>query len=186
MNSAARIKHISKFMSLVLRHAPDTIGITLDAHGWVDVGQLLEHAARHGEAVTREELDTVVFTSDKQRFAFSEDALRIRASQGHSIAAVDLDLAPAEPPAVLYHGTALRFLASIAEQGLRPGARNHVHLSRDPGTGVVVGQRHGRPVVLTVDAAAMHGLGHRFYVSDNGVWLTADVPPAFITFPPVP
>jgi putative RNA 2'-phosphotransferase len=183
MTDAARIKHISKFMSLVLRHAPDTIGIALDAQGWVDVDALLERAAQHGDAITREELETVVTTSDKQRFAFSEDRRRIRASQGHSIAAVDLGLAPSTPPPVLYHGTADRFLASIAAEGLRPGARNHVHLSLDPGTGTVVGKRHGRPVVLRVDAAAMHSAGHLFIVSDNGVWLTATVPPAFITFP---
>lgn len=183
MRSAARIKHISKFMSLVLRHAPQTIGIALDAQGWVEVEQLLEKSARHGEALTREELDTVVSTSDKQRFAFSGDGRRIRASQGHSIAAVDLGLTPAEPPALLYHGTADRFLASIKEGGLLPGSRNHVHLSRDRDTGIVVGKRQGRPVVLTVDAAAMHRLGHVFFMSDNGVWLAAAVPPAFITFP---
>jgi putative RNA 2'-phosphotransferase len=183
MSNAARIKHLSKFMSLVLRHAPETIGIVLDGQGWVDVDLLLEKSASHGNALTREELDTVVSTSDKQRFAVSDDGRRIRANQGHSIAAVDLGLAPAEPPAVLYHGTADRFLASIAAAGLLPGSRNHVHLSRDPDTGTVVGKRHGRPVVLTIDAAAMHRLGHPFYVSENGVWLTAAVPPAFITFP---
>ncbi|MES2316154.1 MAG: RNA 2'-phosphotransferase [Pseudomonadota bacterium] len=183
MSNAARTKHISKFISLVLRHAPETIGIELDAQGWVDVGVLLECAGRHGEAITREELDTVVSTSDKQRFAFSEDRRCIRANQGHSLAAVDLGLAPAEPPAVLYHGTTQRYLASIREEGLRPGARNHVHLSRDRGTGFAVGQRHGTPVVLTVDAAAMHSLGYQFYVSDNGVWLALEVPPRFITFP---
>lgn len=183
MTDAARTKHISKFMSLVLRHAPDTIGITLDAQGWVDVDELLERSAGHGQAFTREELDTVVSTSDKQRFAFSADGCRIRANQGHSIAAVDLGLAPAEPPPVLYHGTADRFLASIAAEGLRPGSRNHVHLSPDPVTGTTVGKRHGRPVVLVIDTAAMHSAGYPFFVSDNGVWLTAAVPPAFITFP---
>lgn len=183
MTDGARLKHISKFLSLVLRHAPDTIGMVLDAQGWVDVDELLERSAAHGNPFTRAELDMVVSTSDKQRFAFSEDRRRIRASQGHSIAAVDLGLAPAAPPAVLYHGTAERFLAAIAVQGLRPGSRNHVHLSRDPATGTVVGKRHGRPVVLTVDAAAMHSAGHLFMVSANGVWLTAAVPPAFITFP---
>lgn len=183
MSSAARIKHISKYMSLVLRHAPETIGITLDAQGWAEVDQLLEKSARHGEVLSREELDTVVFTSDKQRFAFSDDGRRIRANQGHSIAAVDLGLTQAVPPPVLYHGTADRFLESIQAAGLLPGSRNHVHLSRDPGTGVMVGKRHGRPVVLTVDAAAMHKLGHAFFVSENGVWLTTGVPPAFIALP---
>lgn len=183
MTNGARLKHISKFMSLVLRHAPETIGITLDAQGWVDIDQLLALSAAHGNAYTREELDAVVSTSDKQRFAVSEDGRRMRANQGHSIAAVELGLTPVEPPAVLYHGTADRFLESIAGEGLRPGARKHVHLSRDRDTGTAVGKRHGRPVVLTVDAAAMHRAGHPFFVSDNGVWLTAAVPPAFITFP---
>jgi putative RNA 2'-phosphotransferase len=183
MTNAARAKHISKFMSLVLRHAPETIGIALDAQGWVEVAQLLERAALHGEAVSRAELDAVVATSDKQRFAFSGDGMRIRANQGHSIAAVDLGLAAVAPPAILYHGTADRFLASIRAEGLHAGARNHVHLSRDAGTGVVVGTRHGRPVVLAVDAGAMHRQGHQFFVSDNGVWLTAAVPAAFISFP---
>jgi putative RNA 2'-phosphotransferase len=183
MGSDARTKRLSKFMSLVLRHAPESIGIVLDAQGWVEVDQLIERATQHGQALTRAELETVVSTSDKQRFGFSEDGRRIRANQGHSIAAVDLGLTPTTPPAQLYHGTADRFLASIQVAGLLPGARNHVHLSRDPGTGAVVGKRHGRPVVLTIDAAAMHALGHQFFVSENGVWLTAAVPPAFIVFP---
>ncbi len=184
MTEAAKLKHISKLLSLGLRHAPETIGLELDAHGWADVDQLLARAAQHGTAVTRAQLDAVVSTSDKQRFALSDDGSRIRANQGHSISSIDLGLAPSEPPALLYHGTAERFVDAIRAGGLRPGSRQHVHLSRDAGTASTVGARHGRPVVLEVDAAAMHSAGYFFFVSANSVWLADAVPAAFITFPP--
>ncbi|OBV38859.1 RNA 2'-phosphotransferase [Janthinobacterium psychrotolerans] len=172
----------SKFLSLVLRHAPETIGLSLDANGWAEVDQLLAQAASHGKAITRTQLDAVVANDSKTRYAFSMDGLRIRANQGHSLAAVDIGLPPAMPPAVLYHGTASRFVDAIREQGLRPGSRNHVHLSATEDTAVNVGSRHGKPVVLSIDTAAMLGQGHVFYVSANGVWLTDAVPAAFITF----
>ncbi|MEO7497655.1 MAG: RNA 2'-phosphotransferase [Massilia sp.] len=172
----------SKFMSLVLRHAPETIGLGLDENGWAEVDQLLAKAALHGKALTRADLLAVVADSDKQRFALSPDGQRIRANQGHSIAAVDLALTPVAPPEFLYHGTASRFLASIVTTGLRPGSRNHVHLSLQTETAVNVATRHGKPVVLTVLAGAMHAAGHLFYLSENKVWLTANVPPQFIRF----
>jgi putative RNA 2'-phosphotransferase len=183
MTEADTLEHISKLLSLVLRHAPHTIGVQLDAQGWAVVDELLACVARHGRPITRAQLDAVVAASDKQRFAFSADGLRIRANQGHSLACVDLALAPAAPPALLYHGTTLRYLASIRGAGLRPGARHHVHLSREPATATIVGARHGKPVVLMVDAAAMVHAGHVFYLSANGVWLADEVPPAYITFP---
>lgn len=183
MTEAAKLKHISKLMSLVLRHAPETIGLQLDAHGWADVNQLLARAAQHGTAITRDQLEAVVSTSDKQRFALSDDGTRIRANQGHSTSTIDLGLAPSAPPALLYHGTAERFVDAIRAGGLRPGSRQHVHLSPDASTASTVGARHGRPVVLEVDAAAMRSAGHLFYVSANGVWLAEAVPAAFITFP---
>lgn len=186
MTDAVQLQHISKLLSLVLRHAPRTIGVELDAQGWVAVDHLLERAARHGRPISRAQLHAVVRTSDKQRFALSEDGTRIRANQGHSLTSVDLGLAPSEPPAQLYHGTAERFVDAIRAAGLRPQARQHVHLSRERGTATTVGARHGRPVVLVVDAAAMLRAGHTFYVSANGVWLTAAVPAAFITFPVAP
>lgn len=172
----------SKFLSLVLRHAPETIGLSLDANGWAEVDQLLAQAASHGKAITRAQLDAVVANDSKTRYAFSMDGLRIRANQGHSLATVDIGLPPATPPAVLYHGTASRFVDAIREQGLRPGSRNHVHLSATEDTAVNVGSRHGKPVVLSIDTAAMLAQGHVFYVSANGVWLTDAVPAAFITF----
>ena len=173
----------SKFLSLVLRHAPDTIGLSLDANGWAEVDQLLAQAANHGKAISREQLNDVVANDSKTRYAFSIDGLRIRANQGHSLAAVDIGLPPAIPPAVLYHGTASRFVASIRDQGLIPGSRNHVHLSATEDTATSVGSRHGKPVVLAVDTAAMQAQGHVFYLAANGVWLADAVPVAFISFP---
>ncbi|WP_402718406.1 RNA 2'-phosphotransferase [Janthinobacterium rivuli] len=173
----------SKFLSLILRHAPEKIGLALDPNGWADIGQLLALAAQHGRRLSREQLDDVVALDSKTRYAISDDGLRIRANQGHTLAAVDIALPPATPPAMLYHGTASRFVEAIRAGGLLPGSRNHVHLSSSRETAVAVGARHGKPVVLTVDAAAMRAQGHVFYVSDNGVWLTQAVPVAFIGFP---
>lgn len=171
--------HLSKFLSLVLRHQPETIGLVLDAGGWAAIDELIARSRAHGTPFTEDELLAVVAGSDKQRFSLSEDRRRIRAAQGHSIP-VELGLAPTPPPATLYHGTATRFVPSIRTQGLVPGARQHVHLSPDAATAHKVGQRHGRPVVLVIDAAAMAAQGHTFYLSANGVWLTDHVPPAFI------
>jgi len=173
----------SKYLSLILRHAPEKIGLVLDTQGWADIGQLLALAAQHGRRISREQLNDVVARDSKTRYAISADGLRIRANQGHSLAAVGIALPPSTPPAMLFHGTASRFVDAIRAGGLLPGARNHVHLSSNRETAVAVGARHGRPVVLTVDAAAMRAQGHVFYVSDNGVWLTQAVPVAFIGFP---
>lgn len=170
---------LSRFLSLVLRHQPEVIGLALDEAGWVDVDELLAKCNAVGRALHRETLQRVVRDNDKQRFAFSDDGLRIRASQGHSVA-VDLQLENKVPPAVLYHGTADRFLASILQQGLQPRQRQHVHLSADVETATKVGARHGHAVVLTVAAGVMHGLGHTFHLSQNGVWLCAAVPPQFL------
>lgn len=172
----------SKFLSLVLRHKPESIGLTLDAQGWAAIADLVEATAKSGKPLSRELIAEVVAKSDKQRFALSPDGERIRANQGHSVD-VELGLARAVPPAILYHGTADRFLASIHAQGLHAGSRQHVHLSRDEPTAIKVGSRHGRPVVLTIQAGGMYAAGHAFLLSDNGVWLTDAVPPQFIDFP---
>lgn len=172
----------SKFLSLVLRHEPGKIGIELDPAGWVDVGHLLQALAKHGSPLTREELQTIVDTSDKKRFAFSDDGERIRASQGHSVE-VELGYQPSVPPPVLYHGTVDRFLPSIRKIGLIKGQRHHVHLSPDTETAGKVGARRGRPVILKINAASMANEGILFYFSANGVWLTDAVPPRFIEFP---
>ncbi|MER5357347.1 RNA 2'-phosphotransferase [Streptomyces sp. NPDC002785] len=170
---------VSKYLSKHLRHQPERIGITLDANGWVTIDELLRATARNSFPITRAELDHVVAVNDKQRFAVEDG--RIRASQGHTVP-VDLALPPAEPPPYLYHGTVGRALDAIRSEGLRPMDRTHVHLSPDRETATRVGSRRGRPVVLSVDAATMHRAGHTFYVSANGVWLTAAVPPAFLRF----
>jgi putative RNA 2'-phosphotransferase len=173
---------VSKFLSLVLRHKPEAIGLTLDQNGWAKVEDLLRLANSTGRRLTRPLLEHVVAENDKQRFAFSDDGQHIRANQGHSIA-VDLALAPSAPPAVLYHGTAARFVASIRARGLHAGNRRHVHLSRDVATATQVGQRHGKPVVLVVRAEEMSAAGHTFFLAANGVWLTERVPVEFLMFP---
>ena len=181
-NTMSDLVRVSKFLSLVLRHAPEKIGLTLDQNGWADVDELLNMMASNGKGVSRELLERVVAENDKKRFAFSDDGLRIRASQGHSVE-IELDLPPAIPPDTLYHGTASRFIDSIRSQGLKPGSRQHVHLSSDVTTATKVGQRHGKPVVLIVRAKEMISAGHTFYVSENKVWLTDRVPTEFIDFP---
>jgi putative RNA 2'-phosphotransferase len=181
MNEKQKIR-TSKFLSLVLRHEPEAIGLTLDAAGWVDVKALLAALRAHGREISRAELEEVVATNEKKRFAFSEDGTRIRANQGHSVE-VELGYTPQAPPEQLFHGTATRFLGSISHGGLKKGERHHVHLSADAKTATKVGQRHGRPAILIVKAAAMHAAGHEFFISENGVWLVDHVPVEFIEFP---
>jgi putative RNA 2'-phosphotransferase len=173
---------LSKFLSLILRHEPERVGLELDAAGWAGVAELLAAVNRHGVSLTLEQLQHIVATSDKKRYAFSEDGTRIRASQGHSIE-VDLQYAPQVPPELLYHGTATRFLDLIRPQGLRKMGRHHVHLSGETVVTVQVGARHGKPALLVIRAGAMHRGGHVFYRSANGVWLVDQVPPEFIEFP---
>jgi len=173
------LRSTSKFLSYVLRHRPDEIGLTLDDEGWVAIDTLVAAARDGGRELTRELVLEVVRTNDQQRFRISDDGMRIRASQGHSIK-VDLALEEAVPPDQLFHGTADRNVDAIMVEGLHRQNRQHVHLSKDRATARNVGARHGRPVVLLVDAAAMQAAGHRFHLSDNGVWLTAHVPPEFL------
>jgi putative RNA 2'-phosphotransferase len=182
---------VSRLLSKILRHEPDLVGVKLDAQGWVDVDVLLSAIARAGRKrgaekrlrkmpeVSRELLEQVVANNDKQRFSFSEDGKRIRAVQGHSVE-IELGHEVVEPPPVLYHGTATRFLAAILSEGLDKRSRHAVHLSATVETAINVGSRHGRPVVLVVDAAAMHHAGFAFSRSDNGVWLVDSVPPQFL------
>jgi putative RNA 2'-phosphotransferase len=180
----AHLVRTSKFLSLVLRHKPEEIGLTLDGQGWADVEDLIDRANRRGVALTRELVERVVATNDKKRFALSADGARIRANQGHSVE-VDLGLGPRQPPEVLFHGTATRFLPGIARKGLLPGSRQYVHLSPDEPTAVTVGRRHGKPVVLRVRCGEMYRAGCAFFCAANGVWLTERVPLAFLDFPQV-
>ena len=172
----------SKFLSLVLRHQPELIGISLDDGGWTDVATLLAACARRDVHVSPDQLRALVADSDKQRFALSADGLRMRANQGHSVG-VELGLPDATPPACLYHGTYPAAVASIRAQGLLKGQRHAVHLAADPTTASKVGMRRGAPVVVVVRADEMVAAGHRFQVSANGVWLTENVPPQFLAVP---
>ena len=175
-----RIVETSKFLSYVLRHRPEEIGIELDSEGWTGIDALIAAAARNDRRLDRALIEEVVARNDKQRFAISNDGLRIRASQGHSTATVQISHQAITPPPMLYHGTASRFVAAILREGLRAGARHHVHLSAEYTTAVTVGTRHGVPVVLGVDAAAMDAAGFTFFLADNGVWLTDAVPPRYL------
>ena len=174
-----RTVRISKFLSLVLRHRPEKIGIKLDRQGWVSVSRLLGACDANGMPLTLEELRRVVSSNDKKRFSFSADGLYIRANQGHSVE-VELGYEPVAPPPVLYHGTAERSLPSIKQQGLIKGRRHHVHLSQDMDTARAVGGRYGKPVVLKIESARMHEDGYLFYQAANGVWLTEHVPVEYI------
>lgn len=165
----------SKFLSLILRHEPDKIGLTLDEAGWASVPELLAQLEAHGRGMSKEELEHVVAINDKQRFSFNEDKTRIRANQGHSLKTLDLGLQPVEPPEILYHGTAARFLDSILQTGLEKRSRQHVHLSADTETAHKVGIRHGKPIIFQVAAGQMHRSGFVFFCADNGVWLTDHV-----------
>jgi putative RNA 2'-phosphotransferase len=175
----SQLKHISKLLSLVLRHQPEKIGITLDENGWTPVNILIEKINQQGIRLDKELLETVVTTNDKKRFAFNDDKTLIRANQGHSVA-VDLELPPAIPPEYLYHGTVPASLAAIQKEGLKKMSRQHLHLSADKETATKVGSRRGVPVILTIKTGQMHRAGFIFYLSENGVWLTEAVPPQYI------
>jgi len=177
-----RLAEISKFLSYVLRHQPEAIGLTLDAEGWADIDRLIACANQSGHALTRTLLQEVVETNDKKRFTISEDGARIRAAQGHSTQSVAIAHVEKLPPEFLYHGTATRFLESIREQGLLPGSRHYVHLSEDEQNAVSVGQRYGKPVVLKIEALRMQQQGFKFFQAENGVWMTDSVMPDFINF----
>ncbi|QEC41723.1 RNA 2'-phosphotransferase [Pseudobacter ginsenosidimutans] len=174
------LKQISKFMSLVLRHKPETIGLHLDEQGWAAVDELIEKMNEKGAGVDKAIIRQIVDTNDKKRFAFNEDQSRIRASQGHSID-VDLGLEPVTPPDILYHGTAVRFLEAILQDGLLKQNRQHVHLTALKETAIAVGSRHGKPVVLEVNASEMTKAGYEFYLSANNVWLVEIVLPEYIS-----
>lgn len=179
--NAQRTVRISKYLAKHLRHEPQGIGITLDAHGWVPVDELLRAAAAHGFPFSRAELEEVVASNDKQRYALDAGRERVRAQQGHSVP-VELDLPVSEPPPWLYHGTVPRSLPAIRRDGLRPMNRHAVHLSPDRETAKRVGSRRGRATVLPVDAGTMHADGHAFRLSGNGVWLVDAVPASYLSF----
>ena len=170
----------SRFISLILRHKPEVIGITLDEHGWADVDDMIAGINQSGKyKIDRDILDEIVRTDEKQRYSYNEDHTLIRANQGHSIP-VDVELEKVEPPEFLYHGTGEKFTASIDKQGLIPKSRLYVHLSPDEETAVKVGRRHGKSVIYLVRAGNMKRDGYAFYRSVNGVWLTKEVPVKYL------
>lgn len=175
-------KMFSKLLSLILRHRPELMELTLDEGGWAEVEELVTKIRLRYPDFDRTVLRKIVEHNDKQRFAFSEDGTKIRANQGHSVP-VNLGLVRRQPPATLFHGTATRHIESIRTRGLVRGSRHHVHLSDNEATARQVGARYGRPVVLTIDAQRMHTEGEEFYQSENGVWLTRAVEPRYIDFP---
>lgn len=175
----SELKKASKFLSYVLRHCPDDIGLSLDRNGWAFISEVIDKAKPQIN-LTPALIKQVVETSDKQRFKISDDGQQIRANQGHSVK-VDLELIPREPPTALFHGTATRFLDSIKQKGLKPGQRHHVHLSADATTAKAVGQRYGKSVILKIDSGSMSKKGYVFFLSDNNVWLTEHVPEQFIS-----
>lgn len=176
-----RLERLSKFISMILRHKPQVIGITLDEHGWADVDELIEGINETGEEVefSKATLETIVKTDKKQRYSVSQDKTLIRANQGHSIP-VDVELEKKEPPKILYHGTGVKSVKAIQEQGLLPMERLYVHLSTDVETATNVGKRHGTPVIFKVNTEQMQKDGYDFFQSVNGVWLTKEVPAKYL------
>ena len=170
---------ISKFLSLILRHKPEKIGLKLDEYGWVNVEELLAACAKNGKPLTRRELEEIVAENDKKRFSFDETRTRIRANQGHSIT-VDLEFEQKIPPEILYHGTAQKNVDAILKNGLTKMRRHHVHLSSDKETARKVGMRYGKPVIFEIETKAMIENNFEFFVSTNGVWLVENVPPQFL------
>lgn len=170
---------LGKFLSLILRHKPETVGITLDKNGWVDVKELIEKIKLSGRYIDMEILERIVRENNKKRYSFDEKKEKIRANQGHSIE-VELNLKEMVPPIILYHGTATRFLESIREKGIIKGNRQYVHLSKDIETARNVGKRHGEVVILPIDIEGLKKIGHKFYLSENNVWLSDDIPSEYI------
>lgn len=171
---------ISKFLSYVLRHQPEAIGLSLDKEGWAVISDLILCSVKEDYTLDNNLIRNIVDSSDKKRFTISDDGLRIRAAQGHSTQQVNIDYKEKIPPCFLYHGTAIRFISAIREQGLLPLSRKYVHLSFDKNTAIQVGQRYGKPVLLKIKALYMYEQGFKFYQADNGVWLTEQVPYQFI------
>lgn len=171
---------LSVFLSLVLRHKPEAAGIVLDKNGWTNVEELIEGVKKTGRNINKTLLQEIVRTDQKGRYTFNEDKTMIRANQGHSVL-VDVELKEQIPPDILYHGTATRFLKNIQKEGLKPMSRLYVHLSKEKETALKVGERHGEPVVLKIDAKAMYENGEKFYLSANGVWLTKSVAVCYLS-----
>lgn len=176
--SAAKIKR-SKFLSLVLRHNPSIIGLELGSNGWVSIEKLSQNSQQSKQPLSVDEINEIAASNEKKRFTISEDGLLIRAAQGHSLG-IELNLEPTQPPEILYHGTAEKFIEAIKLQGLLPMTRDYVHLSKDTETALKVGSRHGKPRIIKVSAFEMATNGYKFFRAENGVWLVKEVPANYL------
>ncbi len=171
---------LSKFIALILRHKPQTIGIQLNKNGWANVDELIKGISKHKKKpFSMEMLEQIVVEDEKKRYSFNDNKTLIRANQGHSIS-VDVELKECRPPEILYHGTSEKFVSSIDHEGLLPKSRLYVHLSKDIETAKSVGSRHGNPIIYKVKSLAMHNVGYKFYLSTNGVWLVQKVPVEYL------
>ncbi len=170
---------LSKFLSLILRHQPEVIGLSLNSNGWADVNELISKLTSSGKQIDFETLENVVETDNKKRYRFNDDKSKIRANQGHSLN-IDLGYEPKVPPRILYHGTGQKYEDSILKTGIEKRDRHHVHLSTDIETAKNVGQRHGKPIIFEILAEAMYNDGYEFFVSENGVWLTHNIPVKYL------
>lgn len=175
-------KELSKFLSYILRHEPESIKLSLDTEGWANISELIELANLSGQSITREQVLEVVASSDKKRFTLSIDQTQIRAAQGHSLKTVDINFNELQPPATLLHGTASKNIDAIKQKGLIAGERQYVHLTENSDTAKATGTRYGKPIVLTIDSLNMYQKGFKFFLSDNDVWLTEQMPIEYIKF----
>lgn len=169
-----------RFISLILRHHPEAAGLTLDSEGYADTSELIKGVAEKFHGFNANDLDRIVRENDKRRYLYNGDKTKIRAAQGHSLTYININFEKKVPPGVLYHGTSESFILSVMKEGLKPKSRQYVHLSADKETAYDVGKRRGEPVVLLVDSEKMHSDGYEFYISENGVWLTGEVPAKYI------
>ena len=174
------LSRVSKFISLLLRHKPEEGNLTLDEHGWCDVDDLIRVLNERYHNIDMSVLEEIVKTDEKGRYSFNEDKTLIRANQGHSIN-VDVELKETKPPKILYHGTGEKSVANIKREGLKPMSRLYVHLSKDIDTANKVGSRHGVAHILVIDTERMFNDGYKFYLSENNVWLTKEVPTLYIS-----
>ena len=173
------LTNLSRYLSLILRHKPESIGITLDGHGWANVNDLITGISKNNPGFDMDILEEIVRTDNKQRYSFNPDKTLIRANQGHSIP-VDVELPEVKPPELLFHGTGEKYVSSILQQGLIPKSRLYIHLSKDIDTAIKVGKRHGKEVIFQVSTGQMHRDGYKFCLSVNGVWLTKEVPEKYL------
>jgi len=171
---------LSRHLCFVLRHDPGSIGLTVQQKGgWANISELITKLRGSGVQIDRETLERIVREDNKQRYSISPDGKCIRCNQGHSFY-VEMDMEERIPPDALYHGTATRFLESIRQSGIKSMSRNFVHLSGDIPTAFKVGERHGKPVVLVIDAAKMAADGYVFRISENGVWQSDAIPWCYV------